>query len=119
MEGITILATKAVNCEPHVLVTLGVVFSIAFAFGMFLAALKSLEERDDLFTGIYILIACVFVIGAFHCIKETNEQISVFSHYEYKVLIDDSVPLNEFNEKYEILDQEGQIYTVIEREVDE
>lgn len=32
--------------------------------------------------------------------------------YEYKVTIDDTVSLNEFNEKYEITDQEGKIYTI-------
>ena len=34
----------------------------------------------------------------------------------YKVTIDDSVSMNEFIDKYEILDQEGKIYTVRERE---
>ena len=35
--------------------------------------------------------------------------------YEYKVTIDDSVSMNEFLDKYEILDQEGKIYTVKEK----
>ena len=34
----------------------------------------------------------------------------------YKVTIDDSVSMNEFLDKYEIIDQEGKIYTVKERE---
>lgn len=34
----------------------------------------------------------------------------------YKVIIDDSVSMNEFLDKYEILDQEGKIYTIKERE---
>ena len=38
------------------------------------------------------------------------------SYIEYKVTIDDSVSMNEFLYKYEILDQEGKIYTVKERE---
>ena len=38
------------------------------------------------------------------------------SHIEYKITIDDSVLMNEFLDKYEILDQEGKIYTVKERE---
>ena len=37
-------------------------------------------------------------------------------HIEYKVTVDDSVSMNEFLDKYEILDQEGKIYTVKERE---
>ena len=37
-------------------------------------------------------------------------------YIEYKVTIDDSVSMNEFLDKYEILDQEGKIYTVKEKE---
>jgi hypothetical protein len=37
-------------------------------------------------------------------------------YIEYKVTIDDSVSMNDFLDKYEILDQEGKIYTVKERE---
>lgn len=33
----------------------------------------------------------------------------------YKVTIDDSVSMNEFLDKYEIVDQEGKIYTVKEK----
>jgi hypothetical protein len=38
------------------------------------------------------------------------------NYIELKVTIDDSVLMNEFLDKYEILDQEGKIYTVKERE---
>ena len=48
----------------------------------------------------------------------TAEQNRTPTAYEthYKVTIDDSVSMNEFLDKYEILDQEGKIYTVKERE---
>lgn len=36
-------------------------------------------------------------------------------YIEYKVTVDDSVLMNEFLNKYEILDREGKIYTVKER----
>ena len=35
---------------------------------------------------------------------------------KYKVLIDESVNLLEFNQKYIITDQDGQIYTIIEKD---
>ena len=38
---------------------------------------------------------------------------------EYKVTISDEVSMNEFLEKYEIINQEGKIYTVRERETEE
>ena len=50
------------------------------------------------------------------CFMTSNKE--EISHYEYKVLIDESVSLVEFNEKYEIIGQEGSIYTIIERETE-
>ena len=40
-------------------------------------------------------------------------------YVKYKVTIDDSVLMSEFVEHYEILDQEGKIYTVKEKECEE
>ena len=34
----------------------------------------------------------------------------------YKVTIDDSVSFNQFNERYEIYEQDGTIYTIYEKE---
>jgi hypothetical protein len=41
--------------------------------------------------------------------------IPVAYENQYKVTITDEVKMNDFIEKYEILDQEGKIYTVKER----
>ena len=38
---------------------------------------------------------------------------------QYKVTISDEVLINEFNERYKIIDQEGKIYTVRERETEQ
>ena len=38
------------------------------------------------------------------------------NYIEYNVIISDEVSLTEFNEKYEIIEQNGKIYTVRERE---
>ena len=46
----------------------------------------------------------------------TLHESDTADYTEYKVIIDDSVSMNEFLDKYEILDQEGKIYTVKERE---
>ena len=44
------------------------------------------------------------------------KEVIVSASREYKVIIDDSVSLNDFYKKYEVIGQEGEIYTVIERE---
>ena len=61
--------------------------------------------------GIIALVGCI-AIATMACTSNKND----INHIEYKVTIDDSVSMNEFLEKYEILDQEGKIYTVKERE---
>lgn len=119
MDGIIILATNSVYMEPSLWACLGFCLGIAGAISFVFTGLGSRSCMDNteviIFSGLAILF---LILGAF-CGKMIAKQTSVFSHYEYKVLIEDSVPLNEFNEKYEIVDQEGQIYTVIEREVEE
>lgn len=59
-------------------------------------------------------------IGGTVCIMLS---LFMFSHAKpakviptYMVLIDDSVPMTEFYDKYEILEVQGKIYTIIERE---
>ena len=63
------------------------------------------------------LIFIVLMMGSFSVmiLSDTDNKHNV-DYIEYKVTIDDSVSMNEFLDKYEILDQEGKIYTVKERE---
>lgn len=57
------------------------------------------------------LVASLIVAGLCDTYSKTD-----INHVEYKVIINDSVSMNEFLDKYEILDQEGKIYTVREKE---
>ena len=61
--------------------------------------------------GIIASVGCILVATMACCINKND-----IHHIEYKVTIDDSVSMNEFLDKYEIIDQEGKIYTVKERE---
>ena len=63
---------------------------------------------------IILIIVCSFLGFAFTLL--TEHETDTVDHIEYKVTIDDSVSMTEFMDKYEILDQEGKIYTVKERE---
>ena len=68
----------------------------------------------------FILLTVVLtVVGAwigvlFMCL--TEYKTDTVDYIEYKVTISDEVNFNNFSDKYEILDQEGKIYTVKERE---
>lgn len=119
MEGITILATNSVYMEPSFWAQIGLIIGTAGVISFAIHALGNHSLLDTVEIIVFSGLAIVFLALGILSWKVIEKQTSVFSHYEYKVLIDDSVSLNEFNEKYEILDQEGQIYTVIERKVEE
>lgn len=46
----------------------------------------------------------------------TAKSTDKINYIEYKVTIDETVSFTEFNEKYEIIEQDGAIYTIKERE---
>lgn len=105
MEGVTILSTATV--------ILGISWGTAIIFALIASlvtyALNPMEKdfgwRIGCATFVFILS---FVVLAFVSVDTTEVT-------EYKVTIDDSVKYVEFTEKYEVIDQEGEIYTVREK----
>lgn len=89
-------------------------FTLVICF--FIGAYISMTECDWFYfvlfsvLGVTIGVSFGVVAGAIACI-ETDEIKTT-----YKVTISEEVSLNDFMEKYEIIDQEGKIYTVRERE---
>ena len=47
--------------------------------------------------------------------RSSIKYIGRIEYKEYKVTIDNEVSFKEFNERYEIINQEGEIYTIIEK----
>ncbi len=107
MTGVEILSTTALTAWPLWTVI------VTFATSAIIAAVVAYLLGDAIYgmaAGFIVFLMCaiVFAVGGVGE-YETGE-------YTYKVTIDDSVSMNEFLDKYEILDQEGKIYTVKERE---
>ena len=106
MEGVEILAEKAVYFyEPNWLPGL-IVFIIIFIIGLII----SIHEREEIFLifGVIIGIVCGFLMLYF---SATPGEID---YIEYKVIVSESVSLSEFTDKYSIINQEGKIYTIKE-----
>ena len=117
MSGVEILATEEVAIAwaswnwKGFLLTIG----IAFVVGIIAGLLAGIHDDSGLGITIFLLIfiACGGLFGvSVGC--TTGEPIEYET--QYKVVIDDSVPMDEFTEKYEIIDQDGKIYTVREKE---
>jgi hypothetical protein len=105
MEGVTILSTGTamlgIGWGAAIILAL-IVFAIDYVF-------DPLDEEFGWRIGFASFVSIVtFIILAIFCVDTTEVT-------EYKVTIDDSVKYVEFTEKYEVVDQEGEIYTVRER----
>ena len=117
MNGVEILSSVQVASEfafnwMWFWTVFGIILSICMIMGIYNVVSDECEW--------WLIIVCLIigvVVGAI-----TGSAIGIVTKtptaYEthYKVTIDDSVSMNEFLDKYEILDQEGKIYTVKERE---
>lgn len=111
MTGVEILSSETIynTILPEYFIAIGLLLCVIFVIVM--AACFS----NDYITLGFICIALALCSGIVGSLGGTLSKTNV-SHIEYKVTIDDSVSMNEFLDQYEILDQEGKIYTVKERE---
>lgn len=114
MNGVEILNEYVVSTTPVWVIVVSILGMIG---GIVLACVA---ERCMSDTAWWICFACAvlcIVMSFTLCIlMNTTDLFKEYSHVEYQVTIDNSVSMNEFLDKYEILDQEGKIYTVKERE---
>lgn len=62
-------------------------------------------------------IICILIVGLLVLVIAVGLCVEYDTfHTEYEVTIDDSVGFNEFTNRYEIVSQDGDVYTVIEKE---
>ena len=62
---------------------------------------------------VFIIISFLGVVAGFSMVSPDP---NIIDHIEYQVTISDSIKLNEFLEHYEIIDQQGKIYTIKEKD---
>lgn len=111
MNGVTELSSETIYNTILPEWCIGVGLGCGFIFVMLMIVSIVNERGIGVILSIIAIIASIVVAGMGD-VTNTNS----VHHIEYKVTIDDSVSMNEFLDKYEILDQEGKIYTVKERE---
>ena len=113
MSGVEILNTtihyKEVLPAWVIIVIIAIIVIPAVAM-----LIGSIVHSDLLFTigSISLILGFVLALIIGTKIRQTTNQID---YIEHEVLINDSVSLTEFNEKYEIVSQKGKIYVVREK----
>lgn len=116
MDGITILSEMSVRgCELWKVI-IWVLLTIAYIVGMIL---DNVEHWHYSGWGTRIMgIIGALMVGALTSMVAVCLCYGYNTFYtEYKVTIDDSVGFNEFNSRYEIISNDGDVYTVIDKEL--
>lgn len=114
MEGITVLYQEPIYKIIYVnkdILNLLMYILIVMIVGVIISAI-CFELKGFIYCAI-LSFATIFAMGILDSYSTTTKEIE---YYEYKVTINDSVPMKEFLSKYEIINQEGEIFTIVERE---
>lgn len=114
MNGINILYQEAIYktiCVNETIINILFLLFLVMILGVIISALCMSLTGTIVFSVLGTII--IFSLGVLDSYSAPTEEID---HYEYKVTIDDSVLMKEFLSKYEIINQEGEIYTIVERE---
>ena len=113
MNGVEILAMEevVVAYEFSWPIYIGVIFVLAIIFGFICYFITTYPRLEDALIGMFVGVLIGVVIGLLPA------SYLIPSEYEtrYKVTISDETTMNDFLSNYEIVDQEGKIYTVVER----
>lgn len=116
MTGVEILAMEEVATEFAFNWTAFAIvfclFFVIFGFTGFIIS-KNTDDWKQLLIGLIVGAS----MGAFAgLITGSVFRNPIEYEHQYKVIISDEVSMNDFFEKYEIIDTEGKIYTVAERD---
>jgi hypothetical protein len=111
MEGLTLLSTE-VRGEFAWVLYFCLVLCIFCIVPVIVFAIDSIQCNEYGMLFLFTFLAIIFCVLGFICIDHANEPPTTV----YKVTIDESVSMVEFYERYEILDQEGLIFTITEKE---
>lgn len=110
LEGITVLSENTVS--P---LGLGITFIIIGVVAILISVSLSILVLSTRDYSLCVLPFAICIIGL-TCLIAGIMQCCEKPEVEYKVTIDDTVNFKEFNDRYTIIDQDGDIYKIIEKE---
>lgn len=114
MRGVEILSERVVYKVEYFEPIIAIIVITGVILGGTIGYIASHKDSECAFLG----GICGFIFGIFLLIfifPLTAHTTDTIDYIEYKAIISDEVNFNEFNDKYEILGQEGKIYTIRER----
>lgn len=111
MSGVEILSSEVIynSILPEWLFSVGSILAMSC---LILCIVFFVEGSE----GASCISLCIMVCGILIAVFSVTSDKDNINYIKYKVTISDEVSLNEFFDKYEIIDQEGKVYTVREIE---
>lgn len=117
MNGVEILSFETIYATEVLSWILPVFVGAGILIGLIIAIVEWVDLGFDA-DGIFAIFTCALIglfLGAIGTLMSEHETATV-DYIEYKVTISEEVNFVEFTDKYEILDREGKIFTVRERD---
>ena len=115
MDGVEILAVNKITTGyTYDLLLFLIVFTIVLGISCVTGIVCGIILNDWYILCIISLCGIILggISGTLFC---SARGAPVVYETQYKAIVSDEVPLNEFLSKYEIIEQEGKIYTIRER----
>ena len=111
MEGITVLSQNLNYTERIFGFIFTPVVVCLFIFGIifFCSSIKDKVYPVSILLGTFLIICGLVLFG-------TISSVFAKPTTQYKVTVSEEVKLKEFDEKYEIIDRDGETYTIVEKE---
>ena len=116
MDGVTILSQRAVDTGVINMTAFWIAFWITASLLCF-GVICAIKYSEEWIMALWFIVV-PFVAMLFGILFGTACGHNEFAYTEYKVTIDESTSMTEFYEKYEVIDQEGLIFTVREKHND-
>lgn len=122
INGINVLnKTEILTTEPIHLIWMSLLISVIILVMSFVMTVVCMSCNNNFLKNIENISGIILIVSFFSSMillmfmAVTGKTIHT-GEYMYEVLIDDKVSLNEFHKKYEIIDTNGKIYTIKERQ---
>ena len=107
MDGVTLLNTVHAEEQWNIWICI----AVGALFGALAAFMYSIIEKTD-FSGFVLVSVCFSIVGCIAGSLFCAAHNFSLAPERYEVIVSNDVSMNEFIERYEIVEKNGQIYTI-------
>ena len=115
MEGVKILSVEEVVNKTQFNLEIALIAAAVFALVFIIIGVFASIKNNDWHYLMVAIVASLFVNLCLSTIFGTAFERPVEYATQYKVIVSNEVPFVDFYEKYEIIEQDGEIFTIREK----